>query len=65
MDTLSTFGDNITHYKTESVHFWGLMNSATRLRFVVLLRERLGLSSGLGSKGFQPIPLGLMLRFGV
>ena len=29
MDTLYTFWDNITHYKTESVHFWGLMNSAT------------------------------------
>ena len=25
------FGDNITHYKTKSVHFWGLMNSATKL----------------------------------
>ena len=24
------FGIIITHYKTESVHFWGLMNSATR-----------------------------------
>ena len=29
LDTLYTFWDNITHYKTESVHFWGLMNSAT------------------------------------
>ena len=28
MDRL--FWDNITHYKTESVHFWGLMNSATK-----------------------------------
>ena len=25
-----TFGDNITHYKTKNVHFWGLMNSATQ-----------------------------------
>ena len=25
-----TFWDNITHYKTESVHFSGLMNSATK-----------------------------------
>ena len=24
------FGDNITHYKTESVNFLGLMNSATK-----------------------------------
>ena len=31
MDTLYTFGDNLTHYKTESVHFFGLMNSATKL----------------------------------
>ena len=23
MDTLYTFWDNITHYKTESVHIWG------------------------------------------
>ena len=30
MDTLYTFGDTITHHKTESVHFWGLMNSATK-----------------------------------
>ena len=30
MDTLYTFWDNITHYKTESVHFWGLMTSATK-----------------------------------
>ena len=29
MDTLYTFLDNITHYRTESVHFLGLMNSAT------------------------------------
>ena len=32
MDTLYTFWDNITHYNTESVHFLGLMNSATRSR---------------------------------
>ena len=25
------FVDNITHYKTESVHFRGLMNSATKI----------------------------------
>ena len=30
MDTLYTFEDNITHYKTKSVHFLGLMNSATK-----------------------------------
>ena len=31
MDTLYTFwGYNITHCKTESVHFLGLMNSATK-----------------------------------
>ena len=32
MDTLYTFGDNITHYKTKSVYFWGLINSATKRR---------------------------------
>ena len=31
MDTLYTFRANITHYKTKSVHFWGPMNSATKL----------------------------------
>ena len=36
MDTLYTFGDNITHYKTKSVDFWGLMNSATKLRVGVV-----------------------------
>ena len=30
MDTLYTFWDNITYYKTESVYFLGLMNSATK-----------------------------------
>ena len=32
MDTLYIFWDNITHYKTKSVHFFGLMNSATKRR---------------------------------
>ena len=31
MDTLYTFWDNTTHYKTKSVHFLGLMNSATTI----------------------------------
>ena len=30
MDTLYTFWGNITHYKTGSVYFLGLMNSATK-----------------------------------
>ena len=30
MDTLCTFWDNITHSKNKSVHFLGLMNSATK-----------------------------------
>ena len=30
-----TFWENITHYKTESVHFWGLMNSATKLQHLL------------------------------
>ena len=33
MDTLYIFGDNITHYKTESDYFLGLMNSATELLY--------------------------------
>ena len=32
MDTLYTFWQNITHYKTKSVHFLELMNSATKSR---------------------------------
>ena len=35
MDTRYTFWDNITHYKTESVHFGGLKNSATKARALV------------------------------
>ena len=30
VDTLYTFWDNVTHYKTGSIHFLGLMNSATK-----------------------------------
>ena len=30
MDTLYTFGDNITYYKTKSLHCLGPMNSATK-----------------------------------
>ena len=30
VDTLYTCWDNITHYKTKSVHFLVLMNSATK-----------------------------------
>ena len=37
MDTLYTFWDNSTHYKTESVHFSGLMNSATKECFLAPL----------------------------
>ena len=32
MDTLYTFGDSITHSKTESVNFLGLTNSATKFK---------------------------------
>ena len=31
MDTLYTFWVNMTHYKTESAHFLGLRNSATKI----------------------------------
>ena len=33
MDTLYTLGDNITRYKTTSVHFGGLKNSTTEFWF--------------------------------
>ena len=44
MDTLYTFGDHNTQNKTESVHFWGLMNSASKIRFwahytVIIIRN--------------------------
>ena len=42
MDALYTFWDSITHYKTKSVHFFGLMNSATKLG------KLLSQSSGVG-----------------
>ena len=32
MDTLYTFWESITHHKTKSVHFLGLVNSATKER---------------------------------
>ena len=35
MDTLYTFWDNITHYKTESVHFLALMNSAPKYIYIM------------------------------
>ena len=37
MDTLYTFWDSITHYKAESVHFLGLMNSATKIITTVIM----------------------------
>ena len=39
MDSLYTFWDNTTHYKTESVHFSGLMSSVTKYR--TLSQDRL------------------------
>ena len=35
MDTLYIFWDFITYYKAKSVHFLGLMNSATKLGFYI------------------------------
>ena len=34
------FRDNITHSKTKSVHFWGLMNSATKKKLYKTRRFR-------------------------
>ena len=50
MDTLYTSGDNVTHYKTESVHFLGLMNSATKVR----IEQRLGYVMGCGANIVKP-----------
>ena len=38
MDTLYTFWVNITHYKTDSVHFLGLMNSANKIVTYTIFR---------------------------
>ena len=35
MDTLTRFGDNLTHYRTESVNFLGLINSAATKGFIL------------------------------
>ena len=50
MDPLYTFWDNIAHYKTKSVHVWGLMNSATKALIATLVEKifpykRLGFSN--------------------
>ena len=47
MDPLYTFWDNITHYRVESVHFLGLMNSATKK----------GLGGAYGPSGFCTAPI--------
>ena len=49
MDTLYTFWDNSTHYKTESVNFLGLMNSATKVTLQLIRIRCLG---GGGVGGF-------------
>ena len=63
MDTLYTFGENSTHYKTESVHFAGLMNSATQL---LRLRSYRTFGTNSCSEGLRAWVAGLQLRrFGV
>ena len=44
MDTLYTFWDSITHYRTKSVHFLRLMNSATT-SITLLSKSQKSLSS--------------------
>ena len=46
MDTLYTFWGNITHYKAESVHFLGLMNSATKIITTVIMSITCTISIG-------------------
>ena len=38
MDTLYTFWDNTTHFKTKSVHFWGAYELSDKLREFVFVR---------------------------
>ena len=50
MDTffvIALFGDNITHYKTESLHFLGHMNSATKVAGLFLGTGKTGLLNHL------------------
>ena len=66
MDTLYTFRDNITHYETESVHFWGLMNSATKFRAYRLCRAynyRVYRVSGSGFIGFRVFKASALFNF--
>ena len=51
MDTLYTFWDNITHYKTESVHFLGLMNSATKTLKEILRQSPWLTECRMGNEG--------------
>ena len=39
MDTLYTFWGDITHYKTESVHFLGRMDPATKLHRLLVRKH--------------------------
>ena len=60
MGTLYTFGDIITRCKTESVHFLGLVNSATKTTTV--LKGPRDLVSTLQSKGINRVPLLRVLK---
>ena len=59
MDTLDTFRDNITHYQTKSIHFLGLMNSATKttLKPSSLRLKTLNLTEALQPRRLQEAPL--------
>ena len=57
MDTLYTFWDNITHYKTESVHFLRLMNSANKRRFLRALSRVLAKQALQAFVALDPRPL--------
>ena len=74
MDTLYTFWDNITHYKTESTHVLGLMNSATKLSGGSLtgsLKPQKGGPTSLraairrcAARGRRPRPRGAEMKWG-
>ena len=56
MDTLYTVWDNITHYKTKSVHFLGLMNSASKTYIGTSWRPKYVVDEYMDPSGHQSGP---------
>ena len=53
----SGFWDNITHYKTKRVYFWGLTNSATELTHSPFPTKNQTKNRSENSKPLAPKPL--------